>query len=182
MGGFDDALRCNIVAPSLEPTQGDITKEDVGAIVNAANTGLARGGGVCGAIFAAAGPELDAACAELGGCATGDAKATPGFGLPARWIIHAVGPVWHGGDNGEPELLASAYRRSLAVAEEIGARSVAFPAISTGIYGYPLDAATDIAVRTCRDADNNVDLIRFVCFDDRTLAAYQSLLASLSNE
>jgi O-acetyl-ADP-ribose deacetylase (regulator of RNase III) len=170
------------VAPSQEATKGDITKEDVDAIVNAANSELARGGGVCGAIFAAAGPELDAACGELGGCATGDAKATPGFRLPARWIIHAVGPVWHGGDSGEPDLLASAYRRSLAVADEIGARSVAFPAISTGIYGYPLDAATDIAVRTCRDADTDVDLIRFVCFDDRTLKAYQSVLASLSTE
>src|SRR5207248_10040233 len=106
--------------------------EAVDAIVNAANSGLARGGGVCGAIFSAAGPELDGACAELGGCPTGDAKATSGFRLPARWIIHAVGPEWHGGDSGEPELLASAYRRSLAVADEIGARSVAFPAISTG--------------------------------------------------
>jgi O-acetyl-ADP-ribose deacetylase (regulator of RNase III) len=132
---------------------------------------------VCGAIFAAAGPDLDAACAELGGCATGDAKATPGFRLPARWIIHAVGPVWHGGDRGEADLLASAYRRSLAVADEIGARSVAFPAISTGIYGYPLDAATEIAVRTCRDADTAVDLIRFVCFDDLTLEAYRDALA-----
>jgi O-acetyl-ADP-ribose deacetylase (regulator of RNase III) len=153
--------------------RGDITREDVDAIVNAANSGLAPGGGVCGAIFAAAGPELDAACAGLGGCPTGDAKATPGFRLPAHWIIHAVGPVWHGGDAGEPDLLASAYRRSLAVADEIGARSVAFPAISTGIYGYPLEAATDIAVRTCKDADTNVELIKFVCFDDRTLATYQ---------
>jgi O-acetyl-ADP-ribose deacetylase len=170
------------VAATLEAAQGDITREAVDAIVNAANSGLTRGGGVCGAIFAAAGPELDAACAALGGCPTGDAKPTPGFRLPARWIIHAVGPVWHGGDSGEPELLASAYRRSLAVADEIGARSVAFPAISTGIYGYPLDAATDIAVRTCRDADTDVDLIRFVCFDDRTLKAYQSVLASLSTE
>jgi O-acetyl-ADP-ribose deacetylase len=170
------------VAARLEATQGDITKEDVDAIVNAANTGLARGGGVCGAIFAAAGPELDGACAELGGCDTGDANATPGFRLPARWIIHAVGPVWHGGDRAEPDLLASAYRRSLEVADEIGARSVAFPAISTGIYGYPLDAATEIAVHTCRDADTNVDLIRFVCFDAKTLSAYQSVLASLSSE
>lgn len=163
--------------PRLEATQGDITKEAVDAIVNAANSGLARGGGVCGAIFAAAGPELDGACAELGGCPTGDAKATPGFRLPARWIIHAVGPVWHGGDSGEPELLASAYRRSLAVADEIGARSVAFPAISTGIYGYPLDAATEIAVRTCKEADTTVDLIRFVCFDARTLATYRDALS-----
>jgi O-acetyl-ADP-ribose deacetylase (regulator of RNase III) len=161
------------VAPALEAVQSDITHEGLDAIVNAANSGLARGGGVCGAIFAAAGPELDAACARLGGCPTGDAKATPGFRLPARWIIHAVGPVWHGGDAGEPDQLASAYRRSLAVADEIGARSAAFPAISTGIYGYPRDAATDIAVRTCRDADTAVELIRFVCFDSTTLAAYQ---------
>jgi O-acetyl-ADP-ribose deacetylase (regulator of RNase III) len=165
------------VTPRQEAAKGDITNEDVDAVVNAANPGLTRGGGVCGAIFAAAGPDLDAACAELGGCATGDAKATPGFRLPARWIIHAVGPVWHGGDRGEADLLASAYRRSLAVADEIGARSVAFPAISTGIYGYPLDAATEIAVRTCRDADTAVDLIRFVCFDDLTLEAYRDALA-----
>jgi O-acetyl-ADP-ribose deacetylase len=168
------------VAARLEATKGDITKEDVDAIVNAANAGLTHGGGVCGAIFAAAGPELDGACAELGGCATGDAKATPGFRLPARWIIHAVGPVWHGGDRGEADLLASAYRRSLEVADEIGARSVAFPAISTGIYGYPLDAATEIAGRTCKGTDTNVELIRFVCFDDRTLDAYRSVLASLT--
>jgi O-acetyl-ADP-ribose deacetylase (regulator of RNase III) len=165
------------VPPALEATQGDITTEAVDAIVNAANDGLTRGGGVCGAIFAAAGPELDSACAELGGCPTGDAKATPGFRLPARWIIHAVGPVWHGGDSGEPERLASAYRRSLEVADEVGARSVAFPAISTGIYGYPLDAATEIAVRTCRAADTAVELIRFVCFDAKTLASYQDALS-----
>ena len=166
------------MAATLEAAQGDITREAVDAIVNAANSGLARGGGVCGAIFSAAGPELDGACAELGGCPTGDAKATPGFRLPARWIIHTVGPVWHGGDRGEPELLASAYRRSLAVADEIGARTVAFPAISTGIYGYPLDAATAIAVESCRDAETSVDLIRFVAFDDRTLAAYQLALGN----
>ena len=166
------------MAATLEAVQGDITREGVDAIVNAANSGLARGGGVCGAIFSAAGPELDGACAELGGCPTGDARATPGFRLPARWIIHAVGPVWHGGDSGEPELLASAYRRSLAVADEIGARTVAFPAISTGIYGYPLDAATEVAVRTCRDAETSVDLIRFVAFDGRTLAAYRLALGN----
>jgi O-acetyl-ADP-ribose deacetylase len=162
---------------SIAAMHGDITREAVDAIVNAANSGLTRGGGVCGAIFAAAGPDLDGACADLGGCPTGDAKATPGFRLPARWIIHAVGPVWNGGDAGEPDLLASAYRRSLAVADEIGARSVAFPAISTGIYGYPLDAATAIAVRSCKEADTNVDLIRFVCFDAKTLAAYRDALA-----
>ncbi|HMF82804.1 MAG TPA: O-acetyl-ADP-ribose deacetylase [Acidimicrobiia bacterium] len=161
----------------MEAEAGDITREDLDAIVNAANSGLARGGGVCGAIFAAAGPELDAACAGLGGCPTGDAKATPGFRLPARWIIHAVGPVWHGGDAGEADLLASAYRRSLAVADDIGARSVAFPAISTGIYGYPLDPATEVAVRTCREAETSIDVVKFVCFDTTTLAAYQRALA-----
>jgi O-acetyl-ADP-ribose deacetylase len=175
LGGIGSP-RLGVVAAELEAIQGDITRETVDAIVNAANSGLSRGGGVCGAIFAAAGPELGAACAELGGCPTGGAKATPGFRLPARWIIHAVGPVWHGGDAGEPDLLASAYRRSLAVADELGARSVAFPAISTGIYGYPLDAATEIAVRSCREADTDVDLIRFVCFDDGTLRTYQLAL------
>src|SRR5947209_15740720 len=145
-------------AVAIDTVQADITRLPVDAVVNAANVQLLRGGGVCGAIFSAAGPELDAACTELGGCPTGDAKATPGFRLPARWIIHAVGPVWRGGDSGEPELLASAYRRSLAVADEISARSVAFPAISTGIYGYPLDAATAIAVRSCRDTEASVDV------------------------
>ena len=160
----------------LEAVQGDITQEAVDAIVNAANPALGRGGGVCGAIFAAAGPALDEACAALGGCATGDAKATPGFALPARWIIHAVGPVWRGGDQREPDLLAAAYRRCLVVADELGARSVAFPAISTGIYGYPLEGATDIAVATVTAAPSSVEQVRFVCFDDRTLAAYQQRL------
>ena len=137
--------------PTLEAVRGDITRETTDAIVNAANTGLARGGGVCGAIFAAAGPGLADACAALGGCPTGDARATPGFALPARFIVHAVGPVWHGGDRGEPELLASAYRRALEVAGEVGAASIAFPAISTGIFGYPLEPATTIAVRTAAD-------------------------------
>jgi O-acetyl-ADP-ribose deacetylase len=160
----------------LEAVQGDITTASVDAIVNAANTALAPGGGVCGAIFAAAGPGLREACAALGGCATGDAKATPGFGLPARWIIHAVGPVWQGGHDGEPAALGSAYTRCLAVADELGARSVAFPALSTGIYGYPLDAATDVAVAAARAADTQVEVVRFVCFDARTLAAYEQRL------
>jgi O-acetyl-ADP-ribose deacetylase (regulator of RNase III) len=161
------------MAPRLETVRGDITTETVDAIVNAANSELVRGGGVCGAIFAAAGPDLDRACRDLPGCATGDAVATPGFGLPARFVIHAVGPVWHGGNAGEPELLASAYRRALAVADDVGARQVAFPAISTGIYGYPLDAATTIAVRTVRETPTEVELVRFVCFDDATFATYE---------
>ena len=162
--------------PRLEATPGDITREATDAIVNAANSGLSRGGGVCGAIFAAAGPGLADACAAIGGCPTGDARATPGFALAARWIIHAVGPVWHGGDRQEPELLASAYRRSLKVADEVGARSVAFPAISTGIFGYPLGPATEIAVTTVQSSPTNVELVRFVCFDDATLAAYEAAL------
>jgi O-acetyl-ADP-ribose deacetylase (regulator of RNase III) len=161
----------------IEVVEGDITREAVDAIVNAANAQLAPGGGVCGAIFAAAGPSLRDACAALGGAATGDAKATPGFDLPARWVIHAVGPVWHGGDHDEAALLASCYRRVLEVADEIGAASVAFPAISTGIYGYPLERATEIAVATVRAADARVELVRFVCFDARTRAAYDAALA-----
>ena len=164
------------MAPRLEAVRGDITAETTDAVVNAANTALARGGGVCGAIFAAAGPALDDACAALGGCATGDAKPTPGFALPARFVIHAVGPVWQGGEAGEPGLLARAYRRSLEVADEIGAASVAFPAISTGIFGYPLADATEVAVATARDADTRVELVRFVCFDDATLAEYERFL------
>jgi O-acetyl-ADP-ribose deacetylase (regulator of RNase III) len=164
------------VSIALEAVLGDITAEATDAIVNAANTALAPGGGVCGAIFAAAGPGLDAACTAVAPCPTGEARVTPGFALPARWIVHAVGPVWHGGDRGEPELLASAYRSALAAADQVGARSVSFPAISTGIFGYPLDAATEIAVATVREADTRVELVRFVCFDATTLAAYERVL------
>jgi O-acetyl-ADP-ribose deacetylase (regulator of RNase III) len=154
-----------VMAPRLEVTLGDITAEHVDAIVNAANTSLLGGGGVDGAIHRAAGPELLDACRRLDGCAFGDAKATPGFGLPARFVIHTVGPIWRGGDAGEARLLASCYRRSLEVADEVAARSVAFPAISTGAYGYPLDEATKIAVATVRATITNVELVRFVCFD-----------------
>lgn len=165
--------------PRLDAGVGDITAEHTDAIVNAANVALARGGGVCGAIFAAAGPGLGEACAELGGCPTGDAKATPGFALPASWIVHAVGPVWSGGHQGEAEALGSAYRRSLEVADGLGARSIAFPAISTGIYGYPLAEATAVAVGTGRAVETeHLELVRFVCFDDATLDEYQRALAS----
>ena len=166
------------MARRLEAVQGDLTLEATDAIVNAANSALEAGGGVCGAIFRAAGPGLAEACRAAGRCPTGDARATPGFALPARFIIHAVGPVWQGGDHGEPELLASAYRRSLEVADEIGARSVAFPAISTGIFGYPLDLATATAVEAVRTADTHVELVRFVCFDAATLAAYEYALSA----
>lgn len=162
----------------LEANRGDITAQATDAVVNAANPELARGGGVCGAIFAAAGPGLADACAAAGPCPTGDARATSGFGLAARWIIHAVGPVWRGGSEGEPDLLASAYRRSLEAAADLGARSIAFPAISTGIYGYPVGPATAIAITECRAAPAGIELIRFVCFDGATLAVYEQELGA----
>jgi O-acetyl-ADP-ribose deacetylase (regulator of RNase III) len=165
------------MAPLLHAVQGDITAEQVDAVVNAANRHLRGGGGVDGAIHRAAGAErLQAACRAIGECPPGRAVATDGFDLPARFIIHTVGPVWHGGTEGEPATLASCYRNALAVADEVGARSVAFPAISTGIYGYPLGQAADIAVTTARAADTDVTLIRFVAFDGTTLARYLELL------
>jgi O-acetyl-ADP-ribose deacetylase (regulator of RNase III) len=164
----------------FEAVCGDITAEHVDAIVNAANGALRRGAGVCGAIFAAAGPDLDAACAAIGCCATGDAVVTAGFELPARWIIHTVGPVWAGGDRGEPALLASCYRRSIELARTVGATSIAFPAISTGIYGYPRQAAAEIAVTTASKNSHGLAIVRFVTFDETTLHTYEALLDSLN--
>jgi O-acetyl-ADP-ribose deacetylase len=165
------------VAPLLQAARGDITVEQVDAVVNAANRGLRGGGGVDGAIHRAAGAErLQAACRAIGDCPPGHAVVTDGFDLPARFIIHTVGPVWRGGAAGEPETLAACYRNTLALAEELGARSVAFPAISTGIYGYPLGQAAEVAVTTVRAADTDVTLVRFIAFDDATLARYLELL------
>lgn len=164
-------------AGCVEVVQGDITKLAVDAIVNAANAALAGGGGVDGAIHAAAGwRELSAACAELGGCDPGDAKATAGFALPARWIIHTVGPVWRGGQDGESEVLASCYRRSLAVADELGAAEVAFPAISTGVYGFPRNLAADIAVRSVAAAETSVQKIILVAYDPVGFRLYEERL------
>jgi O-acetyl-ADP-ribose deacetylase (regulator of RNase III) len=165
--------------PRIEAVRADITTEAVDAVVNAANASLLGGGGVDGAIHRAAGPRLLDACRALGGCATGDAKATPGFALPARWVIHTVGPVWRGGGSGEADLLASCYRRSLEVAAALGARSVAFPAISTGVYGYPADDAATVAVDAIRSTPTptSVELVRLVAFDDRTLRLYEERLA-----
>jgi len=162
--------------------QGDITTLKVDAIVNAANSSLLGGGGVDGAIHRAAGPELLAACRQLGGCVTGDAKATRGFRLPAKWVFHTVGPVWHGGSQGEAALLANCYRRCLELAHDHFAASIAFPAISTGVYGYPREGAAQIAVRTVQEniEASGVSVVRFVCFDTETLKIYLRLLQPLS--
>ena len=163
-------------AARIEAVEGDLTLQDTDAIVNAANRQLQGGGGVDGAIHRAAGArELHDACAALGGCEPGDAKATDGFALPARWIIHTVGPVWGGGGRGEPDVLASCYRRALEVADELGARSVAFPAISTGVYGYPPDRAAQIAVHTVTACDTAVTLVRLVAFDRAGRDRYAAL-------
>jgi O-acetyl-ADP-ribose deacetylase (regulator of RNase III) len=167
---------------TLRALRVDITTVAVDAIVNAANEALAPGGGVCGAIHRAAGPELAAACARIGHCPTGEARITPGFRLGARYVIHAVGPVWRGGGSGEATLLAGAYRASLRLADEHGLRCIAFPAISTGIYGYPLAAATDIAVTTVREvlaAGSTVHEALFACFNDEALEACRRALSGM---
>jgi len=162
--------------------QGDITALAVDAIVNAANAALAPGGGVCGAIHRAAGPELAAECATLGGCAAGDAKITAGHGLPALHVIHAVGPVWQGGDGGEAGLLAACYRRALEIMQENALATIAFPAISTGIFGYPPDSAAEVAVRSVAETlprTGGITQVVFCCFDEASAGRHHRAVAAL---
>ena len=170
------------MAGCMTVVQGDITKQAVDAIVNAANEKLLRGGGVDGAIHRAAGPELQKACLAIGGCPTGEARITPGFRLQARHVIHAVGPRWHGGGRGEADLLASCYRRSLELAAEHGLRAIAFPGISTGIYGYPLEDATQIAITTvaaCLADMPTIEEVRFVTFGDEATEVTKRILGEV---
>ena len=165
----------------IEVVQGDITQQRVDAIVNAANSSLLGGGGVDGAIHRAAGPELLAECRTLGGCPTGQAKITRGYRLPARYVIHTVGPVWHGGQANEESLLASCYRHSLALAVQHEVKTIAFPSISTGAYGFPVERAAPIAIETIANflaEDATLEQVSVVCFDAGTLRAYQAALAS----
>jgi len=163
---------------AIELVVGDLTEQKVDAIVNAANESLLGGGGVDGAIHRAGGPEILAESSRLGGCATGDAKATTAGRLPARWVIHAVGPRWRGGVDGEPELLASAHRRALEVARELGARTVAFPAISCGVYGYPPELAAPVALGAARELEGDFDLIRFVFLGEELRDVFAAALSS----
>jgi len=167
----------------IEAAHGDITRERVDAIVNAANQTLLGGGGVDGAIHRAAGPELREACRALGGCPTGESRITPAFRLPARYVIHTVGPIWRGGDHGEANLLRGCYRSALALAEGEGITSIAFPCISTGAYGYPPEEAAEIAVSSVRESvrdSGSIRLVRFVCFSTADLLTYDRLLITYS--
>jgi len=173
------------MAGRMTIVQGDITKQEVDAIVNAANEALRGGGGVDGAIHRAAGPELLEECIQIGGCPTGEARITKGYRLRARYVIHTVGPVWRGGDRGEPEKLAACYQSALRLAVENSAKTVAFPGISTGVYGYPLEDATRIAMTTVRDGLEDmpsIEEVRFVTFGDEATTTAERVLAGLRRD
>jgi O-acetyl-ADP-ribose deacetylase (regulator of RNase III) len=166
----------------IEIVFGDITKQKVDAIVNAANTTLLGGGGVDGAIHHAAGPELLAECKNLNGCKTGEAKITKGYNLPVKFVIHTVGPIWEAGNNGEDQLLTNCYNNSLKLAVDNQIKTIAFPAISTGVYGFPLERATQIAIKTTANfliSDESIKKVIFICFDKKTYQTYENVLASI---
>ena len=166
----------------IEIVEGDITKQEVDAIVNAANTSLLGGGGVDGAIHRAAGPELLEETRKIGGCPTGEARVSEGYRLPARWVIHTVGPVWAGGNRNEENLLAGCYRNSLKAAVEIGAKTIAFPGISTGVYRFPLERATEIAMTETRkflESHESIEKVVFVCFGEKALKTYEHVFAQV---
>jgi len=166
----------------IEIVEGDITKQQVDAIVNAANTSLRGGGGVDGAIHRAAGPELLEECIKIGGCPTGEARVTKGYRLPAKYVIHTVGPIWKGGTSGEDQLLASCYRNSLKVAAELGVKSIAFPSISTGAYGFPMERATEIALKEVSEflkKDEGIEKVVFVCFGKEAFRIYKEKFKKL---
>ena len=164
--------------PRVKIVEGDITKQQVDAIVNAANTSLLGGGGVDGAIHRAAGPELLEETRKIGGCPTGEARVSKGYKLPAKWVIHTVGPVWKGGQKNEENLLANCYRNSLAAAKERGVKTIAFPSISTGAYGFPLERATEIALTETKgflESDKTLQKVVFVCFGEKVLSTYRKV-------
>jgi O-acetyl-ADP-ribose deacetylase (regulator of RNase III) len=175
-------MRLMIMEDRVEIIEGDITKQEVDAIVNAANTSLLGGGGVDGAIHRAAGPELLEETRSIGGCPTGEARSSKGYRLPAKWVIHTVGPVWGGGIRGEEDLLANCYRNSFKLARELGAESIAFPSISTGAYRFPIDRATEIALEETMsflETDKDITKVVFVCFGEKVLKVYQDLYKSI---
>jgi O-acetyl-ADP-ribose deacetylase (regulator of RNase III) len=171
-----------MILDRLEVVEGDITRQQIDAIVNAANNSLLGGGGVDGAIHRAAGPELLAECRQLGGCPTGEAKITKGYNLPAKWVIHTVGPIWRGGDRGEDELLANCYRNSLALTVEHDIHSLAFPSISTGAYGFPMERAARIAVSEVKnflEKDDSLELVRLVCFGRSAYEVHRAVIKEM---